>query len=241
MLKRILAISLSLYSFTSFSQVNIGNIEKEYISNGKAFSSYDELFQGSRKYQTKDNYSKFSLLYDDEKNKISGENGLNSDKSAEQLWKKKYFESIYFMFNGFIDHPHDRKSIRMNAIKEYRERSKDFFAKKSHGLYSQMTTADYAFNYNMIGVLKAFVNSQNILKECDEAENKEKCISISADKLKVSNDLFEKVYGNCLNENNDVMNKCIVKTIDTTDFSKSMAFENYIVGNYLSDITNNKK
>jgi hypothetical protein len=240
MLKKILTTSLTLFSISSFAQVNIGAVEQEYINNGKAFNAYNQLFEGSRKYKTDEIYSKFSLSYDDEKNKISGENGLNSDKSVDKLWRQKYFESIFFMFNGFVDHYHDKKGVKIEAVKDYQQKSKDFFAKKSHGLYSQMTTADYAFNYNIIGVLKAFVNSQNILKDCKSKEDKDKCISTSAEKLKNSNDLFEKINGECLNDNTTNMNKCIIKEIDTTDFSKAMAFENYIVGYYLYDITNQK-
>lgn len=52
MLKKILTTSLTLFSISSFAQVNIGAVEQEYINNGKAFDAYNQLFEGSRKYKT---------------------------------------------------------------------------------------------------------------------------------------------------------------------------------------------
>lgn len=240
MFKKLLILSLGLFSFSSIAQVNIGSTEQEYINNGKAFEAYNQLFLGSQKYKTEDNYVKFSASYDDEKNKISGESGLNSDKSVDKLWRQKYFESIFFMFNGFVDHYNKEKGTKVQAISDYQQKSKEFFAKKSHGLYAQMTTSDYAFNYNMIGVLKAFVNSEDIIKKCNAGDNKDDCLSSSAKTLLKSQDIFEKVNGECLSFDNKKMNQCIIKNIDTPTFSKEMAFDNYVVGYYLYDISHAK-
>lgn len=232
---KLLLAPILLLSFSQFSTAQeLNNTQKNYISTPKAFSAYDDLRNKADHYNDQNTKNRFNEVYESNKNKISIQDG-EKNQGLDTVWKGKFFSSIFFMYNGFIDRANQNKIPANTALVSYQNLSKDFFAKKSHQLYAQMTTQDYAFNYNMLGVLKSFMVSQSMIQTCKNQGDPQGCLEKGKQQFSNSSDLFSELYGDCLSLDNKVTNECIIKEIDTDEFTKSMAYQNYLVGYALYD------
>lgn len=216
-----------------------------YLLSPGAVNAYNDLTQGAEKYNTSQSLKDFSSLYAESKNNAKA-GILEQDERALKvtslynLWQFKNFEGDYYILRGYMDNAKAHNIPIQDATKTYQSLSQIYFVKRIHKAYSTISPDNYVFSYTLIGGMNSYVKTEKLALSCEKSSDSPSCYEKASKTLKSSKDVFEKLNGICLSENDNDMKDCTIKTMYSEWFDTAMSYQNYNVGKYLFDISNKK-
>lgn len=240
----LLSIFLSPSSFAMLS--NKDSVLKNKIDSNPVVQAYEDLTNGSSKYNTNSVKLSFDKFYKDNSKNIQKEGNdfsnnllkiIDKDHSISDerlLWLKQNFMGNNYILAGFIKHATDKGKNEGDAKKIYQQIWGNYINKLKN-LDTNITVKEYALNYNNIG----FKNSISKLYEgVNFCEGEESCLKKHFDNLQKSGDVFNSVSVKCSGLDKKEIDKCRVNFINSKDFQKNISYVDYKVGYYLFDIAN---
>lgn len=245
-MKKLITVLLSILLIpSSFAMLsNTDSVLTNKIDNNPVVQAYEDLTNGSQKYDTKNIQISFDKFYRDNSNSIQkkGRNFssellkiIDKDHPVSEeklLWLKQNFMGNNYMLAGFVKHATDKGKNEEDAKKIYQQIWDDYLNKLKN-LDTNITVKEYALNYNSIGFKNSISKLYAGVKFC---EGEKPCLEKHFNNLQNTNDIFNAIAVKCSDSNKKEIDKCRVNFINSEYFQKNVSYIDYRVGYYLFDI-----
>ena len=152
-------------------------------------------------------------------------------KSDERLiWAKYNLISTYYINKGYVDAGLKENYNEKNLENNYISLLDEYTVSTEENLFNKN---EEIFNFNIYKLKNNIGHFDNLIAKC-ESKDDSKMLKCVTEKLNSSNDIFDKITLNCMNEK-DVkqVQQCRINYISSVNFKKELSIIYYNLGTIL--------